>query len=273
MPLLASSLPTEAFGLPLDLGPVPKAILDRLENRLKTRFCPFLMASCPRPYPICSLSVDGGRPVAICPHRLLEGQEIFRRLTSSLPGSVPTILRDVHPLDGLGALGWVLFDADHPDLWIGVNSVTPLPASEAGLAHATHDLFRHGLVRNEGYSLFFDWPAGTRSGGSWIDSLSQWVRVWQRPVYSFMPRPLSERLQTFADLHGGTLSPLSLVPVDLERETSGLRLRVSVPRAPKPAPAERGGVWKAILRRRSEWIQLDIFGKIISVVSSDNLAI
>ncbi len=271
MPLPLSSLPTEVFGLPLGPGPIPKAMLDQLENRQKTRFCPFLMASCPRPYPICTLA-DGGRPVAICPHRLLEGQEIFRGLTSSLPGSVPTLLRDVHPLDGPGAIGWVLFDANHPDLWIGVNAVTPLPASEAGLAHATHDIFRHGLLRHEGYSLSFDWPACTRSGGSWIDRLSQWVRVWQRPVYSFMPLLLYERLQTLADLRGGSPSLLSLVPVDFERETSGLRLRASMPTAHKTAPAERGGVWKAILQRRSEWISLDIFGKIVSVVPSDNPA-
>jgi len=264
----AADLPAEAFGVLLSPGPLAKPARDRLERRRKDPFCPFLMTACPRPYPICSV-FEGGKAIAICPHRLLEGQEIFRSLAQWLPGYRPTLLRHLHPAEGSGGLGWVLFDQHHPDRWIGVNAVTPVPADEAALAWATHDLFRHGMLRDEGYPLSFVWPASTADGGRLITRQAEWARTWQRPVYTFMPTPLFERLRALVDLRGVSLSPLALAPVSLEREVSALRLRVPVPPAPKPAPAERGGIWKALLQHWSEWISLQVLGRVVDATSPD----
>ncbi len=260
-PTLPPNLPLEAFGELLNPGPLPHIVLERLEQRRKEWFCPFLMATCPRPYPICSLD-EAGTPVAICPHRLLEGQAIFRSLTSSIPGSRPTLLRHVHPARGAPVLGWILFDANHPDLWVGINTMTPLPAEESALAWATHDLFQHGRLREEGYDLSFDWPTSAGAGYRWLNPLADWARIWHRPVFDFVPTPLFERLRALVDLKGDDLSPAGLVPVDLERGSSELRLRVATSPVAKPAPADRGDVWRTILQRWSDWISLKVVGEI-----------
>lgn len=254
-------LPTEAFGAPLNAGPLPKTIQARLEKRWKDRFCPFLMARCPRPYPICSLSVSGVR-IPICPHRVLEDQAIFRSLTSSTPSRRWTLLRHVHPARESPILAWVLFDAYRPDLWVGVNTMTPLPAEESALALATHDLSQHGKLREEGYDLSFDWPASAADGYRWLAHLAEWAHPWGRPVFVFVPTPLFERLRSLGDLKGDDLSPVLLIPVVLGDGPSDSRLRVAAPAAPKPAPADRGEVWKTILRRWSDWISLEALGRI-----------
>lgn len=261
MATLPPDLPAEVFGVPVSPGPLPKMVLDRLEQRRKDRFCPFLMATCPRPYPICSLA-EAGTPVPICPHRLLEGQAIFRSLTSSVSGHRPTLLRHVHPAGGSPILGWVLFDAHHPDLWVGVNTMTPLPAAESALAQVMHDLFQHGRLREEGYSLSFAWPSSAAEGYRWLTRLAEWARIWRRPVFAFVPTPLFERLRTLVDLRGDDLSPARLVPVALERGPSDLRLRVATSPVSKPAPADRGEVWKTILRHWLDWISLEVVGGI-----------
>ncbi len=261
-------LPTEAFGLPLNPGPLPKPVRDQLEHRRRDRLCPFLMVDCPRPYPICSVA-EADRSIPICPHRLLEGQAIFRSLTTYLPGSHPSLLRHVRPLDGSGALGWLLFDRNHPDEWIGVNTMTPLPAKEAALAEAVHDLFVHGKLRDEGCAPSFDWPASTADGSRWITCLADWARTWHRPVYSFAPAPLFERLRASFEVQGTSLYPLRLVPVDLERHESDWRLQVATPLAAPASPPERGGMWRAILRHWPEWISLDIVAEMRAVASSD----
>ncbi len=258
---LPPNLPMEAFGVLLKPGPLPNMVLERLEQRRKEWFCPFLMATCPRPYPICSVD-EAGTPVAICPHRLLEGQAIFRSLTSSIPGSLPTLLRHVHPSRGAPVLGWVLFGANQPDLWIGINTMTPLPPEESALAWASHDVFEHGRLREEGYDLFFDWPTSAAAGYQWLTRLADGARLSHRPVFDFMPTPLFERLRALVDLSGDDLSPARLVPVDLERGTSELRLRVAVSPAPRPAPTDHGEVWKTILRRWTDWISLEAVSEI-----------
>lgn len=264
----ARALPTEVFGLPLNPGRLAGPVRDQLERRRRDRLCPFLMVECPRPYPICSVA-EAGQAIPICPHRLLEGQAIFRSLAPYLPGSRPTLLRHVHPLDGPGFLGWLLFDAHHPDEWIGVNTMTPLPAEETALAEALHDLFLHGELRTEGYALSFDWPACTADGSRWVAHLGEWARTWHRPVYSFLPAPLFEHLRAAIEVQGTSPGPLRLVPMNLERGGSGWRVRVSTPTVAPVAAPERGGMWRAILRHWPEWISLDIVGEIRAVAAQD----
>jgi len=268
MVTLPPDLPTEVFGVSVNPGPLPEKVSDRLEQRRKDRFCPFLMARCTRPYPICSVA-EAGTPVAICPHRLLDGQAIFRSLTSSIPGSRPTLLRHVHPARESPILGWILFDANHPDLWVGVNTMTPLPATDSALAWAMHDLSEHGRLREEGYDVPFDWPTSAAEGYRWFTRLADWARIWRRPVFDFVPTPLFERLRTLVDLKGDDWSPARLVPVDLERGPSELRLRVAASPVPQSAPPDRGAVWKTILRRRSDWISLEVIGGIAMRAARD----
>ncbi len=155
MALAATGGPAEAFGILVGPGPLPGPVRASLERRERDRFCPFLMAPCPRPYPICSV-LEAGRAIPICPHRLLEGQAVFRSLVPSLAGARPTVLRHIHPSGGSEALGWALFPAERPGAWLGVYTLTPLPAAESALAHAAHDLLAHGQLRADGYGMGFD---------------------------------------------------------------------------------------------------------------------
>jgi len=149
--------------------------------------------------------------------------------------------------------------------------MTPLPAEESALAWATHDLFQHGRLREEGYDLFFNWPTSAAEGYRWLDRLADWSRIWHRPLFDFVPTPLFERLRALVHLKGDDLSPAGLVPVELERKTSELRLRVAALPRPKPTLADRGEVWKTILRRWSDWISLEVVSDIGREVRFDLL--
>lgn len=141
--------------------------------------------------------------------------------------------------------------------------MTPLPAEESALAWAMHDLFQHGRLREEGYELSFDWPTSVAAGYRWLNPLAEWARIWHRPVFDFVPTPLFERLRGLVDVNGDDLSPAGLVPVELERGTSELRLRVASSPVSRPAPADRGEVWKTILRCWSDWTSLEVVSDIV----------
>jgi len=141
--------------------------------------------------------------------------------------------------------------------------MTPLPSEESALAWATHDLFQHGGLREDGYGLSFNWPTSAAEGYRWLNRLADSSRIWHRPVFDFVPTPLFERLRALVELKGDGLSHAGLVPVELERGSSELRLRVAALPRPKPTPADRGEVWKTILRRWSDWISLDVVSDIV----------
>jgi hypothetical protein len=182
------------------------------------------------------------------------------------------VLRHMHPVPGTGVLSWVLFDARHPDRWIGVNIMAPLPESGWALAHALHDLSCHGKLREGGYALDFDWPAATAQGGRWIERQAEWAMTWRRPVYTFVPQPLKERLEAFLDVRETSPSLLHLVSASLEREGGKFSLRLSAPPSPEEAPPDHGDVWRALVRHWSDWIPLEVLQNIKRTAPSDLVA-
>ncbi len=256
----ASDLPAEVFGIPLSPGPVPQSLRLQLDRRRRDRFCPFLMSKCTQPYPVCSV-LEAGTAVPVCPHRLLEGQAVFRSLTPFLPGPRARVLRNVRPTDGKGFLGWVLFDARHPDQWMGVLTMVPFPSPLEALRWALHDVFRHGRLDPGGYPLSFDWPASARDAGGWLAHVAEWGRTWRRPLYGFLPEPLAEHLAAAPE--GWPADPLTLVPLRLEPQAvGGWQLRLPPPPAPAQEPPERGGMWRSILRRWGDWVSLEVLATI-----------
>lgn len=84
-------------------------------------------------------------------------------------------------------------------------------------------------------------------------------------MYAFLLTPLFDRIAVPAEFPGVTSSRLALAPVDLVPEGDRLCLRVAPPPPPGDLPEDRGGVLKAVLFRRSDWISLDLLGNAIVV--------
>lgn len=245
----------EVFGLPLAEGPLAAEVCHVLQTRAEQRACPYLGGRCTQAFPVCAVWTEQGA-LPLCPHRLQEGGRTFRALAPLLPGPRPVLLRHFHTPSHPVALGWVLFDANHHDQWLGLSVATPLPTDHRGLRDLLHHALRHDTLAG-GYPLHFSWSRSAYQAAQWLRPVGDLARSRRRPVFVFLPQELYGPTEGYLKGLAVDRSYLSLVPVEFVFEAG--RFRVGVPEVTtqgdwKPDPVSL----PRILERRAEWILLDI---------------